>query len=103
MTVGLHFRLEATWGSEDDLAAPLDGELSPARPSSASARGSSAARPGAWGASSFRAQLPGPIDPDAVEANLEDGVLTVRVRKPEQTRPRRVEVHGPTNGQGTSS
>ena len=41
MTVGLLFRLEATSGSEDDLAAPLDGELSPARPSSASARGSS--------------------------------------------------------------
>ena len=51
----------------------------------------------------FRAQLPGPIDPDAVEANVEDGVLTVRVRKPEQTRPRRIEVHGPTNGQGASS
>jgi hypothetical protein len=26
MTVGLLFRLEATWGSEDDLAALLDGE-----------------------------------------------------------------------------
>ena len=27
MTVGLLFRLEATWGSEDELAALLDGEL----------------------------------------------------------------------------
>jgi HSP20 family protein len=48
----------------------------------------------------FRAQLPGPIDPGGVEANVEDGVLTVRVRKPEQTRQRRIEIGGPTDGQG---
>src|SRR3954454_16756150 len=42
----------------------------------------------------FRAQLPGPIDPNGVDANVEDGVLTVRVRKPEQPRPRRIEVQG---------
>jgi HSP20 family protein len=52
----------------------------------------------------FRAQLPGPIDPDGVEANLDDGVLIVRVRKPEQTRPRRIEVRGPSEqGQGEAA
>jgi HSP20 family protein len=40
----------------------------------------------------FRAQLPGPLDPDGVEANVEDGVLTVRVAKPQQSRPRRIEI-----------
>jgi HSP20 family protein len=42
----------------------------------------------------FRAQLPGQIDPQSVDAKVEDGVLTVRVPKPEQTRPRRIEVQG---------
>jgi HSP20 family protein len=40
----------------------------------------------------YRVTLPGRADPDAVEASLADGVLTVRVPKPEQGRPRRVEV-----------
>src|SRR3954466_10421778 len=40
----------------------------------------------------YRVVLPGQPDPDAVEATLDDGVLTVRVAKPEQARPRRVEV-----------
>jgi Hsp20/alpha crystallin family len=31
-------------------------------------------------------------DPEGIDATLEDGVLTVRVPKPEQTRRRRVEV-----------
>lgn len=37
--------------------------------------------------------LPGDIDEDRVEAQLNDGVLTVRVPKPESDRPRRIEVH----------
>ena len=40
----------------------------------------------------YRVTLPGQADPDQVEATLHDGVLTVRVPKPEQARPRRVEV-----------
>jgi HSP20 family protein len=40
----------------------------------------------------FRVTLPGQTDAERVEANLEDGVLTVRIPKPEETRPRRVEV-----------
>jgi len=40
----------------------------------------------------YRVVLPEPPDPEGIDATLEDGVLTVRVPKPEQTRRRRVEV-----------
>jgi HSP20 family protein len=40
----------------------------------------------------YRVTLPGQADPEAVDARLSDGVLTVRVPKPERSRPRRVEV-----------
>jgi HSP20 family protein len=48
--------------------------------------------------------LPGQTDPERVEANLEEGVLTVRIPKPEETRPRRVEVRASQreNGQATT-
>jgi HSP20 family protein len=36
--------------------------------------------------------LPEGIDPDGVKANFEHGVLEVRVPKPEQRKPRRVEI-----------
>ena len=36
--------------------------------------------------------LPGQFAEDQIEANLHDGVLTVRVPKSEQGRPRRIEV-----------
>lgn len=42
----------------------------------------------------LRSILPGDINPDAVSANLSDGVLTVRVPKAEAAKPRRVEVTG---------
>jgi HSP20 family protein len=42
----------------------------------------------------YRVTLPGAADPESVEAKLADGVLTVRVPKPEQARPRRIEVKG---------
>jgi HSP20 family protein len=35
---------------------------------------------------------PGPYDSDQIEANLHDGVLTVRVPKAETAKPRRIEV-----------
>jgi HSP20 family protein len=40
----------------------------------------------------LRVTLPGQADPEGVEASVEDGVLTVRIPKSEQSRPRRVEV-----------
>jgi HSP20 family protein len=40
----------------------------------------------------YRVTLPGPADEQQIEANLHDGVLTVRVPKPEHGRPRRIEV-----------
>jgi HSP20 family protein len=36
--------------------------------------------------------LPGPVESGAAEARLVDGVLTVRIPKTEQTKPKRVEV-----------
>jgi HSP20 family protein len=36
--------------------------------------------------------LPEGVDPDAIEASFEDGVLEVRIPKPEQTKPRKVEI-----------
>lgn len=42
----------------------------------------------------YRVQLPGQADAEQIDAKLHDGVLTVRVPKTEQTRPRRIEVKG---------
>jgi HSP20 family protein len=49
----------------------------------------------------FRATLPGPADAEHVEANLEDGVLTVRVPKAQQARSHRVEIGG-ADGHGSA-
>jgi HSP20 family protein len=40
----------------------------------------------------LRVTLPGEADPDNIEASLKDGVLSVRVPKPEPARPRRIEL-----------
>ncbi|HWF35092.1 MAG TPA: Hsp20/alpha crystallin family protein [Solirubrobacteraceae bacterium] len=40
----------------------------------------------------FRVTLPGDADAEHIEANLKDGILTVRVPKAEQARARRIEV-----------
>jgi HSP20 family protein len=40
----------------------------------------------------YRVTLPGDSDAEHIEANLHDGVLTVRVPKTEHARPRRIEV-----------
>jgi HSP20 family protein len=40
----------------------------------------------------YRVTLPGEADADRVDASLHDGVLTVRIPKPERNRPRRIEV-----------
>ena len=40
----------------------------------------------------YRVTLPGPLDAASVDAKLDDGVLTVRIPKPEQASARRVDV-----------
>jgi HSP20 family protein len=40
----------------------------------------------------YRVTLPGESDEEKIDAKLHDGVLTVRVPKAEQARPRRIEV-----------
>lgn len=53
----------------------------------------------------FRVTLPGQTDPENVEAELDDGVLTVRIPKPQVARPRHIAVrsgHG-HNGQSAQS
>lgn len=40
----------------------------------------------------YEVTLPGDVDESAIEANLGEGVLTVRAPKPERDRPRRIEV-----------
>jgi HSP20 family protein len=40
----------------------------------------------------YRVTLPGPIDAANIDAKLDDGVLTVRIPKPEQQRARRIDV-----------
>ena len=40
----------------------------------------------------YEVTLPGDVDEDGVQASLDDGVLTVRLPKPERERPRRIEV-----------
>jgi HSP20 family protein len=45
----------------------------------------------------FRVTLPdmtGSVGDDAIDAQLKDGILTVRIAKPEQSRPRRIAVKG---------
>lgn len=44
----------------------------------------------------YRVTLPGPIDPDSINASLDDGILRVTVPKPEQARPHRVEIRTPS-------
>ncbi|MDP9643577.1 HSP20 family protein [Actinopolyspora lacussalsi] len=44
------------------------------------------------GSFSYRSSLPSGVDSQNVEAKLDNGVLTVRVKKSEQTKPHRVEI-----------
>jgi HSP20 family protein len=45
----------------------------------------------------FRVTLPGQTDPGNIAADLDDGVLTIRIPKPQDSRPRRIQVR---SGQG---
>jgi len=38
-------------------------------------------------------RVPRGLDPEAIEASLHDGVLTLRIPKPEELKPRRIQVH----------
>lgn len=40
----------------------------------------------------FEVSLPGDVNEDGVDAHLDEGVLTVRLPKPEHERPRRIEI-----------
>jgi HSP20 family protein len=42
----------------------------------------------------YEVTLPGAVEDDAVEAHLDDGVLTVQLPKPASERPRRIEITG---------
>ncbi len=42
----------------------------------------------------FRTVLPGEVNPDGVSASLSDGVLSVKIPKAEEAKPRHVEVTG---------
>jgi hypothetical protein len=46
------------------------------------------------GAFTRTVQLPYRVDPDRVEARLEDGVLRLSLGRPEQDKPRRIEIRG---------
>jgi HSP20 family protein len=41
----------------------------------------------------YEVTLPGNVDEEAVAAHLDDGVLVVRIAKPADERPRRIEIH----------
>lgn len=41
---------------------------------------------------SYEVTLPGDVDENGIEANLDQGVLTVRLPKPEHARPRRIPI-----------
>jgi HSP20 family protein len=44
--------------------------------------------------------LPEGVDPDKISASFHDGVLEVQIPKPEQRKPRRIEVSASGNGNG---
>jgi HSP20 family protein len=43
-------------------------------------------------------RVPRGLDPEAIEASLSEGVLTLRIPKPETMRPRRIEIKAGANG-----
>jgi len=53
----------------------------------------------AFGSFNRSLSLPDGVDPDAIEATFSQGVLELRIPKPEQRKPRRIEISS-TNGNG---
>src|ERR1700704_3204674 len=68
----------------------ISGEIT--RPEREGARWHRRARP--VGRFEYRATLPGDINPDKVNAELSDGVLTLTIPKAETAKPRRIEIAG---------
>jgi HSP20 family protein len=54
-----------------------------------------------FGSFSRSLTLPDGVDPDAISANFERGVLEVRIPKPEERKPRRVEIKAGSGNGGT--
>ncbi|HEX8741528.1 MAG TPA: Hsp20/alpha crystallin family protein [Thermoleophilaceae bacterium] len=54
----------------------------------------------ATGSFSRSLTLPDGIDPDAVRAEFDKGVLAVWIPKPEQRKPRRIQINSNSNGNG---
>jgi HSP20 family protein len=48
-------------------------------------------------------RVPRGLDPEAIEASLSEGVLTLRIPKPETMRPRRIEIKAGANGSRESA
>jgi HSP20 family protein len=53
----------------------------------------------AFGSFNRSLTLPDGVDPDRIQAKFSDGVLEVRIPKPEERKPRRIEI-APSNGDG---
>jgi HSP20 family protein len=51
----------------------------------------------------IRVVLPGDVDPDRVDAEIDDGILTVTIPKPERAKPRKIEVGAHENGSGENN
>lgn len=49
----------------------------------------------------YRLELPGQAEAQGVDASLKDGILTVRIPKPERSRPTRIEIKG-ADGNGST-
>ena len=47
--------------------------------------------------------LPDGVDPDAISASFDRGVLQVTIPKPEQRKPRRIQIGGTANGNGAGA
>jgi HSP20 family protein len=48
-------------------------------------------------------RVPPGLNPDAIEASISDGVLKLRIPKPESLRPRRIEIRAHADGAGQES
>jgi HSP20 family protein len=52
----------------------------------------------AFGSFNRSLTLPDGVDPDSIEASFSHGVLEVRIPKPEERKPRRIEISGSNGG-----
>src|ERR687896_2762044 len=54
----------------------------------------------AFGSFNRSLTLPDGVDPDRIDASFHHGVLEVRIPKPEERKPRRIEISGQADGNG---